>query len=104
MGYKSPNEKLNIGAVGVGVRGPAILVGAAATENIVALCDVDEARSAHGFAQYPDGQEIQRLSQDVRDRGQEHRRGDDRHARSHAYARGAARHAAWQARVLREAA
>ena len=41
MGYKSPNEKLNIAAVGVGVRGPAILVGAAATENIVALCDVD---------------------------------------------------------------
>ncbi|MDQ2948270.1 MAG: gfo/Idh/MocA family oxidoreductase, partial [Acidobacteriota bacterium] len=46
LGYKSPNEKLNIAAVGVGVRGPAILVGAAATENIVALCDVDEARSA----------------------------------------------------------
>ena len=53
MGYKSPNEKLNIGAVGVGVRGPAILVGAAATENIVALCDVDDERSARGFAQYP---------------------------------------------------
>ena len=53
MGYKSPNEKLNIAGVGVGVRGPAILVGAAATENIVALCDVDEERSARGFAQYP---------------------------------------------------
>ena len=53
LGYKSPNEKLNIGAVGVGVRGPAILVGAAATENIVALCDVDEVRSANGFKQYP---------------------------------------------------
>jgi predicted dehydrogenase len=52
-GYKSPNEKLNIGAVGLGIRGPAILVGAAATENIVALCDVDEKRSAQGFAQYP---------------------------------------------------
>ena len=53
MGYKSPNEKLNIAAVGMGTRGPAILVGAAATENIVAVCDVDEARSARGFAQYP---------------------------------------------------
>jgi predicted dehydrogenase len=53
LGYKSPNEKLSIGAVGVGVRGPAILTGAAATENIVALCDVDEQRSARGFAQYP---------------------------------------------------
>jgi hypothetical protein len=37
IGYKSPNEKLKIGAVGVGVRGPAILVGAADNENIVAL-------------------------------------------------------------------
>jgi hypothetical protein len=53
LGYKSPNEKLNIAAVGMGIRGPAILVGAAATENIVAVCDVDEERSAKGFAQYP---------------------------------------------------
>jgi hypothetical protein len=53
LGYKSPNEKLNIAAIGMGTRGPAILVGAAATENIVAVCDVDEARSARGFAQYP---------------------------------------------------
>ena len=45
LGYKSPNAKLNIGCVGVGIRGPAILTGAAATENIVALCDVDEPRS-----------------------------------------------------------
>jgi hypothetical protein len=55
LGYKSPDDKLNAEyqAVGVGVRGSAILVGAAATENIVALCDVDEERSARGFAQYP---------------------------------------------------
>src|SRR3954453_1188032 len=53
LGYKSPNEKLNIAAIGMGTRGPAIVVGAAATENIVALCDVDEARSARGFAAYP---------------------------------------------------
>lgn len=53
LGYKSPNEKLNIAAVGMGTRGPSILVGAAATENIVAVCDVDEARAARGFAQYP---------------------------------------------------
>lgn len=53
LGYKSPNEKLNIGGIGVGVRGPAILTGAAATENIVALCDPDEVRSAPGFGQYP---------------------------------------------------
>ena len=53
LGYKSPNEKLNIGAVGMGIRGPSIVAGAAASENIVAVCDVDEKRSASGFAQYP---------------------------------------------------
>jgi hypothetical protein len=54
LGYKSYNEKLNIACVGVGIRGPEILVGAAATENIVALCDVDEQRSARGFQAYPE--------------------------------------------------
>lgn len=53
LGYKSFNEKLNIAGIGVGVRGPAILQGAAASENVVALCDVDEKRSARGFAAYP---------------------------------------------------
>jgi hypothetical protein len=48
-GYKSPNEKLNIAAIGVGTRGPEILAGVAPTENIVALCDVDEARAAKAF-------------------------------------------------------
>jgi len=57
-GYKSPNEKLNIAAVGMGIRGPAILTGAAASENIVAVCDVDEERSAHGFAQYPNAKKF----------------------------------------------
>jgi hypothetical protein len=53
LGYKSPNQKLHIGAVGMGIRGPAILQGAAASENIVAVCDPDEERSAKGFADYP---------------------------------------------------
>ena len=53
LGYKSPNQKLNIAGIGVGVRGPAILQGAAASENIVALCDVDDARASRGFQQYP---------------------------------------------------
>ena len=59
LGYKSPNEKLNIGAVGIGIRGPAILAGAAASENIVALCDVDGTRAAQGFAQYPNAKKYQ---------------------------------------------
>ena len=52
LGYKSFNQKLNIAGVGVGTRGPAILQGAAPTENIVALCDVDEVRSAPAFRTY----------------------------------------------------
>ena len=53
LGYKSLNEKLNVAGIGVGIRGPAILHGAAASENIVALCDPDAVRSEQGFAQYP---------------------------------------------------
>src|ERR1035437_8097111 len=51
MGYKSPNEKLNIRAVGLGVRGPAILIGAAATENIVALLAMQHGK--HVYCEKP---------------------------------------------------
>lgn len=53
LGYKSPNDKLNVACVGMGTRGPQILRGAAVTENIVALCDVDDVRAARGFQAYP---------------------------------------------------
>ena len=53
LGYKSFNEKLNIAVIGVGTRGPQILLGAAPTENIVALCDVDDASAAPTYKTYP---------------------------------------------------
>jgi len=53
MGYKSFNEKLNIAAIGLGTRGPTILRGAAVTENVVALCDVDDANAASAYKTYP---------------------------------------------------
>ena len=53
LGFKSYNEKLNIAAVGVGTRGPEILRGVAPTENIVALCDVNEEKAARAFDTYP---------------------------------------------------
>jgi predicted dehydrogenase len=53
LGYKSFNEKLNIAAIGIGTRGPTILEGAAPTENIVALCDVDDVSAARCFQTYP---------------------------------------------------
>ena len=52
MGYKSPNEKLNIAAIGAGGKGASDLAGCD-TENIVALCDVDQKRAARTFERYP---------------------------------------------------
>src|ERR1039457_883883 len=46
MGYKSPNEKLNIASIGCGGKAASDIRGCAATENIVALCDVDDKRAA----------------------------------------------------------
>ncbi|WP_051669482.1 Gfo/Idh/MocA family oxidoreductase [Bryobacter aggregatus] len=51
LGYKSPNEKLNIAGIGAGGKGNSDLNGCA-SENIVALCDVDEKRAAVKFKQY----------------------------------------------------
>ncbi len=53
LGYKPYYNKLNIAAVGCGGQGGVILNEAAKTENIVAMVDVDEARSAANFAKYP---------------------------------------------------
>ena len=48
----SPNEKLNIAAIGVGGRGAADLNGVK-NENIVALCDVNASNLAAAARQYP---------------------------------------------------
>src|ERR1019366_5501711 len=53
IGFKSPNEKLNVACVGCGTRGPQILQYVAPTENIVALCDVDYASAARAYQTYP---------------------------------------------------
>ena len=49
---KSPNEKLNIAAIGIGGRGGDDVNGVAG-ENIVALCDVDEKRGGGSFQRFP---------------------------------------------------
>ena len=51
-GRVSPNGKLNIAGIGVGGMGRANL-DASNTENIVALCDVDDAYAAKTYAAYP---------------------------------------------------
>jgi predicted dehydrogenase len=51
-GYKSPNEKLNFAAIGSGGQGASNISAAAPTENIVALCDVDDRRAAGMFTRF----------------------------------------------------
>jgi len=46
-------DKLNLGLIGAGGRGAANLTGVR-TENIVAVCDVDDTRAARSFASLPD--------------------------------------------------
>ncbi len=53
LGYKPFYDKLNVAAIGCGGQGGADLNAAARTENIVALCDVDEARGAEGSRRFP---------------------------------------------------
>ena len=57
-GATSPNEKLNLAAIGVGGQGGADL-GNLATENIVALCDVDSQRAAASLKKFPEAKHFQ---------------------------------------------
>src|SRR6478672_8095845 len=52
-GYKSPNEKLNFGSIGAGGQAAANIGAASPTENIVALCDVDDRRAASTYTRFP---------------------------------------------------
>ncbi len=52
LGYKSPNEKLNFGSIGAGGQAASNIQAAAPTENIVALCDVDDRRAANMFTRF----------------------------------------------------
>jgi predicted dehydrogenase len=49
LGYKSPNEKLNIASIGAGGKAASDIRGCAPTENIVALCDVDDKQAAETY-------------------------------------------------------
>jgi hypothetical protein len=51
LGYKSPNEKLNIASIGAGGKAASDIQGCS-SENIVALCDVDEKQAARKFKEY----------------------------------------------------
>jgi predicted dehydrogenase len=51
-GATSPNEKLNLAGIGIGGQGASDL-SQMESENIVALCDVDQNHAAHTFKKYP---------------------------------------------------
>ncbi len=53
LGYKSPNEKLNIASIGAGGKAQSDIAACARTENIVALCDVDDKNAARTFSRFP---------------------------------------------------
>jgi predicted dehydrogenase len=55
---KSPNEKLNIAAIGAGGRGAGDIDGVK-SENIYALCDVDEREAGRTFKNFPKAQVYQ---------------------------------------------
>jgi predicted dehydrogenase len=48
-----PNDRLNIGVIGAGGQGGGNLRAVARTENIVALCDVDDRRAADAYRDFP---------------------------------------------------
>ncbi len=50
--HVAPGDKLNIACIGVGGRGKAS-VDACKSQNIVALCDVDDGRAAKTYKEYP---------------------------------------------------
>ena len=54
----SPSDKLNIGIIGAGGQGASNL-GNVSSENIVALCDVDENRAAESFKKFPNANRYQ---------------------------------------------
>src|SRR3954453_17870861 len=52
MGYKSPNEKLNIASIGAGGKASSDIGGRGPTANIGALCDVDDKQAAATFKRF----------------------------------------------------
>src|SRR4051794_4379768 len=53
----SPNGKVNIAGIGIGGQGASDLSNME-TENIVALCDVDQNHAAHVFKKYPQAKQF----------------------------------------------
>jgi predicted dehydrogenase len=53
LGLTSPSEKLNVAIVGVGGMGFGDISSVAGTENVVAICDVDDRQIKHALGKFP---------------------------------------------------
>jgi len=54
-GFVPPSDKLNVACIGVGGMGASDVRGVGKTENVYALCDVDDRQAAQAFAAYEQG-------------------------------------------------
>ena len=104
LGYKSPNEKLNIAAIGAGGKGYTDINGCALTENIVAMADPDDKRAERTFKQYPKAPKYKDFRRMFDKELQQHRRGDRLLPGPHARHRRDVGDGARQTRLLPEAA
>src|SRR5436190_20858047 len=50
---KSPNAKLNVACIGTGGQGGSDMNNVGGSENIVALCDIDDKRNDEASKKYP---------------------------------------------------
>jgi predicted dehydrogenase len=72
LGYKSPNEKLNLAAIGAGGQPAADLKEAqAGVENVVALADVDWVRGHESFERFPNAARYKDFRQMLDKQGKE---------------------------------
>jgi Oxidoreductase family, NAD-binding Rossmann fold len=72
LGYKSPNEKLNLAAIGAGGQPSEDLkLAQAGRENVVALADVDWARGRESFERFPDAKRYKDFRQMLDKQGNE---------------------------------
>src|SRR5688572_17819544 len=73
LGYKSPNEKLNLAAIGAGGQPGADLriAQGAGDNNVVALADVDWDRGSEGFKRYPQAAKYKDFRQMIDKSGKE---------------------------------
>ena len=77
---QSPNEKINFASIGVDGKGDSDSNDAGRSGNMVAICDVDDNKLDKAAQRFPEGEEVQRLPQDVRRDGQADRRRHRQHA------------------------